>query len=102
MGKRSNFERVERDFYPTPLEAVIPLLPHLPEGLAYWEPCAGNGALVRHLKRFKYVCALATDIEPRSEYIKRADALEISCPFDVKQIITNPPWGRKILHPMIE
>ena len=22
MGKRSNFERVERDFYPTPREAV--------------------------------------------------------------------------------
>ena len=31
MGKRSNFERNPRDFYPTPKEAVIPLLPHLPE-----------------------------------------------------------------------
>ena len=25
MGKRSDFERVERDFYPTPYEAVLPL-----------------------------------------------------------------------------
>ena len=26
MGKRSDFERRERDFYPTPEEAVLPLL----------------------------------------------------------------------------
>ena len=31
MGKRSNFERVPRDFYPTPIEAVYPLLEHLEE-----------------------------------------------------------------------
>jgi len=31
MGKRSDFERVERDFYPTPLDAVKPLIPHLPD-----------------------------------------------------------------------
>ena len=29
MGKRSNFPRVPRDFYPTPFEAVPPLVPHL-------------------------------------------------------------------------
>jgi len=32
MGKRSNFDRIERDFYPTPIEAVEPLLDHLPYG----------------------------------------------------------------------
>ena len=30
MGKRSNFERREADFYPTPRAAVVPLIPHLP------------------------------------------------------------------------
>jgi len=30
MGKRSSFERAPRDFYPTPAEAVTPLLAHLP------------------------------------------------------------------------
>ena len=30
MGKRSDYERKERDFYPTPMEAFLPLLPHLP------------------------------------------------------------------------
>jgi hypothetical protein len=29
MGKRSNFERREADFYPTPRAAVVPLVPHL-------------------------------------------------------------------------
>ena len=28
MGKRSNFERKERDYYRTPEEALIPLLKH--------------------------------------------------------------------------
>ena len=31
MGKRSDFERKPRDFYPTPMEAVEPLLEHLPQ-----------------------------------------------------------------------
>jgi hypothetical protein len=29
MGKRSNFERREADFYPTPRAAVLPLIPFL-------------------------------------------------------------------------
>jgi hypothetical protein len=29
MGKRSNFERREADFYPTPRAAVLPLIPYL-------------------------------------------------------------------------
>jgi len=47
MGKRSSFKRVERDFYPTPREAVLPLLLHLEYGTAFSEPCAGDGALIR-------------------------------------------------------
>jgi len=40
MGKRSDFERVERDFYPTPEAAVLPLLPHLPDSyFTFIEPC---------------------------------------------------------------
>jgi hypothetical protein len=29
MGKRSNFERREADFYPTPRAALVPLIPYL-------------------------------------------------------------------------
>ena len=46
MGKRSNFERIERDYYPTPYEAVLPLIPHLKRhGIeTFAEPCAGDGS----------------------------------------------------------
>ena len=51
MGKRSDFERVERDFYPTPIEAVRPLVPHLPKTGLFAEPCAGDGRLIRHIEQ---------------------------------------------------
>ena len=104
MGKRSNFKRVERDFYPTPEAAVLPLLPHLPDRFDFWEPCAGDGALIDHIIGNKpYAsCILATDIEPQADYIHKVDALEYDFG-NVEHInITNPPWDRKILHPMIE
>ena len=41
MGKRSNFERREADFYPTPRAAVLPLIPYLRrDGIrTFAEPC---------------------------------------------------------------
>jgi hypothetical protein len=41
MGKRSDFRRVERDAYNTPLSAVLPLLQALPAGTRFIEPCCG-------------------------------------------------------------
>lgn len=100
MGKRSSFERRERDFYPTPREAVLPLLPHLAPGTRFCEPCAGDGALVDHLTAAGHLCLHASDIEPRRSDIREADAL--SCPWTgVDTFITNPPWDRKVLHPLI-
>jgi len=101
MGKRSSFERIPRDFYPTPREAVAPLLPHLSPRTRFVEPCAGNGALVDALTAAGHVCARAWDIEPQREDIDQIDALtrlvgNIDC------FITNPPWDRRVLHPMIE
>ena len=100
MGKRSDFERVPRDFYPTPREAVLPLLPHLSPATRYCEPCAGDGALKDHLALHGHLCLHASDIEPRRPDIQEADAL--SGPWDgCEMFITNPPWDRKILHPLI-
>jgi hypothetical protein len=100
MGKRSTFARIERDFYPTPAEAVAPLLRHLKPRSRFVEPCAGNGALIDHLTGAGHVCARAWDIEPQREDIDRADALtklvgNLDC------FITNPPWSRDVLHPLI-
>lgn len=106
MGKRSDFNRVERDFYPTPEAAVLPLLPHLDDNTFFVEPCAGDGALINHLEKQNHLCAWAGDIEPQADGINQCDAFEFSMPMVggliTDAIITNPPWDRKLLHPMIE
>ena len=106
MGKRSTFERRERDFYPTPAEAVGPLLRHLEPETPFIEPCAGNGALAEHLGRAGHRCVCAIDIEPQRYDVNRGDALEIdffaSGPREHGEVfITNPPWGRRTLHSLI-
>jgi len=115
MGKRSTFPRRKQDAYDTPLEAVRPLVPHLPydrQGVSYWEPCAGSGQLIAALDGLWPcgVCVLATDIEPRdhtlSADIERANALGVHKwrleGERVEYIITNPPWTRPVLHEMVE
>lgn len=100
MGKRSDFERIPRDFYPTPPEAVTPLLRHLSPATRYCEPCAGDGALIDALALAGHVCARARDIEPRRDDIERKDALT-TLTGNIDCFITNPPWDRKVLHPLI-
>lgn len=103
MGKRSDMTRIGRDFYPTPREAVEPLLPYLPAQPWFIEPCAGNGRLIAHLKAHGHRCHYACDIEPRAPGIATADVLFfgniLPC---TEMIITNPPWKRELLHPMID
>lgn len=102
MGKRSDFERIPRDFYPTPIEVVRPLLPHLGERVRFCEPCAGDGALVTALEVYGHFCTYAFDIEPRRGYIHLGDAtIELSAGYGADCFITNPPWDRKVLHPII-
>ncbi len=100
MGKRSSFERVERDFYPTPKAAVVPLLPHLGEGVTFYEPCAGAGDLVLHLIEKGHACVWSCDIEPKSISVNWGDAFAFYAK-DADYIITNPPWSRDALHRMI-
>jgi hypothetical protein len=103
VGKRSDFERRPQDKYPTPYSAVLPLLPHLPVGARFVEPCAGDRRLVRHLETHGLVCLDAFDIEPEHPDVACDDALEVE--MDVPKgtlCITNPPWDRKVLHPLID
>ncbi len=101
MGKRSNFDRVPRDYYPTPLEAVLPLLKHLPEDVLFAEPCAGDGRLITHIETHSTARAyLMTDIEPRIDYVGECDVFDLEIQ-GCDMAITNPPWNRNILHPLI-
>jgi hypothetical protein len=112
MGKRSDFKRIPRDFYPTPLAAVVPLTGHIGEDVAYWEPCAGERDLIEHISDIcpQSFCVGAMDIQsPDADrfdnwhnMLEVGDALQSSAPPEADYIITNPPWDRKILHPMIE
>lgn len=104
MGKRSDFKRRKQDAYDTPESAVLPLLEHLEYGTMFVEPCAGAGRLMRHLERHGMSCVWASDIEPRDPDIVHEDALAEGggyYPDSADLIITNPPWTRKLLHPMI-
>lgn len=102
MGKRSfgQFERKPRDFYPTPAVAVQPLLRFLPPATRFAEPCAGDGALIRALEAAGHVCVDAADIAPRGPGIRQQDAMDFICD-EAALYITNPPWSRDILHPLI-
>ena len=101
MGKRSNFDRLARDSYDTPYDAVIPLLEHLSDNTEFIETCAGKNALIGHLTQHGHKCLYASDIYPRHDNI--ATQCVFDRPFHPKGlIITNPPWDRKILHAFIE
>ena len=95
MGKRSNFERREADFYPTPRAAVVPLIPYLRGIRTFAEPCAGDGALVRHLEEFGLRCVYGGDI------CDGQDALALADYGAADAIITNPPWSRDLMHKLI-
>ena len=101
VGKRSSFPRRHRDFYPTPEAAVERLLDHIEPGTTFYEPCAGDGSLTRHLEDGGLVCVGQSDIAPRGDGIDRLDAFELEdAPGEI--FVTNPPWTRTDMHALIE
>jgi len=100
VSKRSHFASRPKDFWRTPAEALAPLLPQLPAGTLYAEPCAGDGALIDLLAAAGHKCVSATDISPERVDIGVADALTLH-DINADMFVTNPPWTRSILHPLI-
>lgn len=88
------------DKYRTPASAVAPLAPYLVPGMTFAEPCAGDGRLVRHLEALGLRCVYSGDAAPDDwlETPKNALTADLG---DPGLIITNPPWTRRLLHPMI-
>lgn len=97
MGKRSNFEKIEKDAYmTTDPRASAPLLRYFEsecESPSYYEPCVGNGDLVRLLQPLVCVGSSDEEKDARCTNYKTGQA---------KYFITNPPWSRKLLHPIID
>jgi len=101
MGRRSNFDRIPKDRYFTwDPRAVPPLLAHLPRGFRYKEPCAGAGDLIRQLEPYAS-CVEARDIEPAADFIATGDMMDMQLG-DADGFLTNPPWTRSLLHPLIK
>lgn len=97
MGKRSDFARRPMDAYDTPAEAVLPLLPFLDGVKTFAEPCAGNFWLVRHLEKSGLTCSFAGDVRSGDDALF-LDERDLA---GADAIITNPPWTRELLHPLI-
>ncbi|QND60356.1 hypothetical protein [Mesorhizobium huakuii] len=97
MGKRSDFPRRPNDEYETPYKGVLPLIPMLSGVRTFAEPCAGPGLLLRHLRLFDLHCTYDGDIQQGRDALDQT-AASMGHP-DV--IITNPPWTRALLYPLI-
>lgn len=101
MGKRSNFVRRPNDKYPTFDKRVVPpLLRHLEPG-EFVEPCAGDGTLIDLLEPYGWRCTQAFDLVPGREDIEQGDAMTARLG-PGRKAVTNPPWSRDLLHPIIE
>ena len=100
MGKRSEFVRLDKDAYQTiDKRAVASLLPFLSEVKIFAEPCYGEGKLGDQLEGINSMhCGWASDITMGQDALKLTSQDLFHC----DHIITNPPWSRHILHPMIE
>lgn len=105
MGKRSEFPRRKNDWYVTPKHAVVPLLQHLPDNFKYIEPCGGDATLAYHIGELtenKGKLVDIFDVEPKATTVREDDALTFTTSKKFDYYITNPPWTRKILHPLID
>jgi hypothetical protein len=110
MAKRSDYIKIARDKYYTPIDAVKPLIPFLPlNDFLFCEPCGGDGRLINHIEQLsKGTCSAAYDIEPDVPDIEELDStlLEEQHLHGADLIITNSPWTRTkasgyLLHELI-
>jgi len=103
MSKRSSFDKIPREYYPTTdPKAIPPKFIEFIRGKTYAEPCCGEGDLTELLMDISS-CRWESDIEYRG-CGKQWDAMCLSknelerCDL----IITNPPYSRDVLLPMID
>lgn len=104
MSKRSDFRRRKNDAYDTPVKPMEYLVEHLDRGASFIEPCAGKGDMVDFYRSRGFSCLKAYDIEPRRDDIQKLDVLDCHhhMLMGADYIITNPPWTRQLMHPMID
>ena len=93
MGKRSTFSRRANDAYPTPIEAVRPLVPHLRSIITSPNHAPATASSCGTWNRAG--CAASTPATSRRPGCACRPALDAP-------IVSNPPWSRDLLHRLIE
>lgn len=104
MSKRSDFDKVPKDFYPTTdPKAIPPKLVEFIRGKSYAEPCYGEGDL-EDLLMDVATCRWRSDIRETVGSSKVMDAMYLSKEDTARcdYIITNPPFSRDVLLPLID
>jgi len=103
VSKRSDFDKIPRDYYPTTdPKSIPPKFIEFIRGKTYAEPCCGEGDLVDLLMDIS-ICRWESDIEDRGAG-KVWDAMCLS-KHELEKcdlIITNPPYTKSVLLPMID
>lgn len=93
-------ERRPQDFYPTPAEPTVALLPKLrgwPRRV--WEPACGDGGIAKPLERGGFE-VVGTDLVDRGYGRGEVDFLATTERM-AEAIVTNPPFG-DLAHPFVE
>ena len=76
--------------------ALLPAVQASRQTREFIEPCCGAGYLVGHLKRAGHVLVGAHDLSDDAEVRSATTTFEDGVVF-----VTNPPWRRDVLHPII-
>lgn len=97
------YARQDKDKYRTMMSAVEHVVEYMPNPCRFIEPCAGDGRLIKHLESFEgFECVQAFDSAPDAPHIPVGDMLHMPLSSRADMIITNPPWRRKLLHPLMD
>lgn len=106
VGVNQNSEhRRENDHYPTPPVATFALLQSVDVPDTIWEPAAGRGWMSRELQRCGkrvYSSDLFEYNDPLVNVDYGLDFLITKKPADVRSIVTNPPYQKRLPERFIE
>ena len=104
MSKRSNFEKIPKDFYATvDSKAIPPKFVEFIRGKTYAEPAYGDGDL-EDLLMDVATCNWRSDIRETVGSSKVMDAMCLSKEDTARcdLIVTNPPFSKDVLLPIID
>lgn len=95
IGGNPSTARRDLDFYPTPAECTLALIPYIPDFVkTIWEPACGDGAMVKVFTQKGYIVH-GTDIRDDSSIWGKGgiDFLNHILNTRADAIITNPPFN---------